>query len=129
MSDRGTNETGGTAADGAAGGAANEAAAEATSDASGTPDTSDTTAASVSGEDGDGSPRELSRVAAVAVTVVAIACGCAALLASFHWLGWTVPGIGWIVAKAGIKLSVGGFVVLAVAADHLRGKLRPKRRS
>ncbi|MER7667119.1 hypothetical protein ABTY61_01485 [Kitasatospora sp. NPDC096128] len=124
MSDRGTNETGGAAADGVVRGAANEAVAEAASDA---PGTSVASVASLSGEDGD--PRELSRVAAVAATVVAIACGCAALLASFHWLGWTVPGIGWIVAKAGIKLSVGGFVVLAVAADHLRGKLRPKHRS
>ncbi|MFD7449343.1 hypothetical protein [Kitasatospora sp. NPDC059827] len=110
MGDRGTNGTAGAAADDTA----NGTAAEATSEA---------------GEHGDDGPRELSRVAAVGATVLAIVCGCAAMLAALHWLGWTVPGIGWIVAKAGIKLSVGGFLVLAVAAEHLRGKLRPKSRS
>ncbi|MEU4118627.1 hypothetical protein AB0F71_29560 [Kitasatospora sp. NPDC028055] len=118
MGDRGTNETAGAAG----GDAANRAAAEATSDAGEHVDEH-------RAEHGDDGPRELSRAAAVGATVLAIVCGCAAMLAALHWLGWTVPGIGWIVAKVGIKLSVGGFLALAVAAEHLRGKLRPKSRS
>ncbi|MFJ7244877.1 hypothetical protein ACIQWA_09525 [Kitasatospora sp. NPDC098652] len=126
MGDRGTNETAGAAG----GDAANRAAAEATSDAGEHVDEhrgehGDEHRA----EHGDDGPRELSRAAAVGATVLAIVCGCAAMLAALHWLGWTVPGIGWIVAKVGIKLSVGGFLALAVAAEHLRGKLRPKSRS
>ncbi|MFH9352567.1 hypothetical protein [Kitasatospora sp. NPDC017646] len=78
-----------------------------------------------SGDTGEGGgPRELSRAAAVGATVLAVLCGCAVLLAMFHWLGWAVPGVGWIVAKAGIKLAVGGFAGLAVAAAWLRTKLR-----
>ncbi|MEU9041731.1 MULTISPECIES: hypothetical protein [unclassified Kitasatospora] len=82
--------------------------------------------------DADG-PQELSRAAAVTVTVLAALCGSAMLLAVFHWLGWTVPGIGWIVAKAGIKLAVGGFAGLAVGLTWLRSRLgsglrtRPRR--
>ncbi|MFF2146053.1 hypothetical protein [Kitasatospora sp. NPDC058190] len=71
----------------------------------------------------DGGPRELSRAAAVGATVLAVLCGCAVMLAMFHWLGWSVPGVGWIVAKAGIKLAVGGFAGLAVAAAWIRTKL------
>lgn len=78
------------------------------------------------GEPEHSGPRELSRVAATAATVLAVVFGCAVLLAVFHWLGWTVPWIGWIVAKAGIKLTVGGFAVLAVASDWLRTRLRPR---
>ncbi|MFH8384538.1 hypothetical protein ACH4E7_26950 [Kitasatospora sp. NPDC018058] len=74
-------------------------------------------------------PRELSRAAAVGATVLAAVCGCGVLLAMFHWLGWAVPGVGWIVAKAGIKLAVGGFAGLAVAAAWLRTKLRAGSRS
>ncbi|MFJ7912122.1 hypothetical protein [Kitasatospora sp. NPDC096204] len=77
------------------------------------------------GERADG-PRELSRSAAVAVTVLAAAFGAAVLLAVFHWLGWTVPWIGWIVAKAGIKLAVGGFAGLAVGFAWLRARLRAR---
>ncbi|MFG3227635.1 hypothetical protein ACGF07_23025 [Kitasatospora sp. NPDC048194] len=73
------------------------------------------------GEDG---PGDLSRTAAVAVTVLAILCGCTVMLAMFSWLGWSVPGVGWIVAKAGIKLAVGGFAGLAAAAAWARAKLR-----
>ncbi|WP_188305449.1 hypothetical protein [Streptomyces sp. CBMA123] len=117
MGDRGTNETSGGDADANADGNANanETAGEA--------------ASAPGGEDAGAGPRELSRAAAIGATVVCIVSGCVAMLAVLHWLGWTVPGIGWIVAKAGIKLSVGGFAVLAVAADHLRGKLRAKPRS
>lgn len=77
----------------------------------------------------DDGPRELSRAAAVGATVLAAVCGCAVLLAMFHWLGWAVPGVGWIVAKAGIKLAVGGFAGLAVAAAWLRTMLRARCRS
>ncbi|MET8629350.1 hypothetical protein ABZW30_37405 [Kitasatospora sp. NPDC004669] len=77
---------------------------------------------------GDG-PRELSRAAAVGAAALAAVCGCAVLLAMFHWLGWAVPGVGWIVAKAGIKLAVGGFAGLAVAAAWLRTKLGSRSRS
>ncbi|MGW2375738.1 MULTISPECIES: hypothetical protein [Kitasatospora] len=107
MGDGGTNEMTGGAADGAP----NQAAEAATS---------------VAGDEnrGDGGPRELSRAAAVGATVLAALCGCAALLAVFHWLGWAVPGVGWIVAKAGIKLAVGGFAGLAVGAAWLRTRFR-----
>ncbi|MFJ9608650.1 hypothetical protein ACIRS1_20160 [Kitasatospora sp. NPDC101176] len=72
----------------------------------------------------DGGPRELSRTAAVATTVLAAVCGAAVLLAVFHWLGFGVPWIGWMVAKAGIKLVVGGFAGLAAACAWLRTRLR-----
>ncbi|MFF4380733.1 hypothetical protein [Kitasatospora sp. NPDC001547] len=78
------------------------------------------------GERADG-PRELPRAAAVLATVLAAAFGAAVLLSVFHWLGWSVPWIGWIVAKAGIKLAVGGFAGLAVAATWLRARLRARR--
>ncbi|GHF72936.1 hypothetical protein GCM10018790_58540 [Kitasatospora xanthocidica] len=71
-------------------------------------------------------PQELSRTAAVVVTVLAALCGAAVLLAVFHWLGWGVPWIGWIVAKGGIKLAVGGFAGLAVGLSWLRSKLRAR---
>ncbi|MFJ4593431.1 MULTISPECIES: hypothetical protein [unclassified Kitasatospora] len=71
----------------------------------------------------DDGPRELSRAAAVAVTVLAALCGAAVLLAVFHWLGWSVPWVGWIVAKAGIKLAVGGFAGLVAAFAWLRSRL------
>ncbi|WP_033332169.1 hypothetical protein [Streptomyces novaecaesareae] len=84
-------------------------------------------ASSAPGADDDG-PKELSRAAAVTATVLAALCGSAALLAALHWLGWTAPGIGWIVAKAGIKLTVGGFAVLAVGLDQLRSRLKARSR-
>ncbi|WP_158834861.1 hypothetical protein [Streptomyces sp. NRRL S-350] len=86
-----------------------------------------TSGATASGIDGDG-PQELSRAAAVAVTVLAALCGSAVVLAVFHWLGWAVPGIGWIVAKAGIRIAVGGFAGLAVGLAWLRGRLRARPR-
>ncbi|MET8545778.1 hypothetical protein ABZW03_34855 [Kitasatospora sp. NPDC004799] len=76
-------------------------------------------------EHADG-PRELSRTTAVLATVLAAVFGAAVLLAVFHWLGWSVPGVGWIVAKAGIKLAVGGFAGLAVVAAWLRARLRSR---
>lgn len=82
----------------------------------------------LAGEHADG-PRELPRAAAVAITVLVAVCGAAVLLAVFHWLGWSVPGIGWIVAKAGIKLAVGGFVGLTVGFSWLRSRLRSRNGS
>ncbi|MFI9363884.1 hypothetical protein ACIG5E_22950 [Kitasatospora sp. NPDC053057] len=110
MGDRGTNEM-----TGATDGTPNETAGSTTSVADG---------------DGgaEGGPRELSRAAAVGATALAVLCGCAVLLAMFHWLGWAVPGVGWIVAKVGIKLAVGGFAGLAVAAAWLRTKFRAQQR-
>ncbi|MFE6054388.1 hypothetical protein ACFQ6N_26850 [Kitasatospora sp. NPDC056446] len=84
---------------------------------------------SANGADGADGPRELSRGAAIAATVLATLCGAAVLLAVFHWLGWTVPGVGWIVAKAGIKLAVGGFAGLAVGLAWLRARLRARPRA
>ncbi|MFI2610507.1 hypothetical protein [Kitasatospora sp. NPDC018619] len=81
----------------------------------------------VAGERPDG-PRELSRAAAVAATVLAAACGAAVLLAVFHWLGWGIPWVGWLVAKAGIKLAVGGFAGLAVGLAWFRARLGAWRR-
>ncbi|MFJ9774609.1 hypothetical protein ACIRVF_25775 [Kitasatospora sp. NPDC101157] len=118
MGDRGTNEMAGGATDGAPNGTAGNT----TSAVGGTGGGTGT------GTGGDGGPRELSRAAAVGATVLAVLCGCLVLLAMFHWLGWAVPGVGWIVAKAGIKLAVGGFAGLAVAAAWLRSKLRSERR-
>ncbi|MQS17736.1 hypothetical protein F7Q99_37505 [Streptomyces kaniharaensis] len=95
-------------------------------------DTSDLTNGS-SGHPSGGSavdasePRELSRAAAVAATVLAIVCGSAVVLAMFHWLGWSVPGVGWLVAKGGIKLAVGGFAGLAAAFAWLRTRLGTRR--
>ncbi|MFF2120040.1 hypothetical protein ACFVXH_22190 [Kitasatospora sp. NPDC058184] len=79
-------------------------------------------------EHADG-PRELSRAAAVVVTLLAALSGAAVLLAVFHWLGWGVPWVGWMVAKAGIKLAVGGFAGLAVGFAWLRGRLRARPRN
>ncbi|MGW2250842.1 hypothetical protein ACWCXH_11635 [Kitasatospora sp. NPDC001660] len=64
--------------------------------------------------------RELSGPAAVAATVLAIVCGAAVVLAVFHWLGWSVPGLGVLVAKLGIKLAVGGAAGLVAAVAWLR---------
>ncbi|MEU8923036.1 hypothetical protein AB0D10_19165 [Kitasatospora sp. NPDC048545] len=74
-------------------------------------------------------PQELSRAAAVGATVLAVVCGAAVMLAVFHWLGWSAPGVGWIVAKAGIKLAVGGFAGLAVGLAWLRARLSARPRS
>ncbi|MFJ4184683.1 hypothetical protein [Kitasatospora sp. NPDC089509] len=114
MGDRDTNQTVGGTSDGA-------------SDDVGAPDGVTAGAGSASGE-ADDSPRELSRAAAVGATVLAIVCGSVVVLAVFHWLGWGVPGVGWLVAKAGIKLAVGGFAGLAVAAAWLRTKFAAKPR-
>lgn len=65
-------------------------------------------------------PRELSTPAAVCATVLGAVAGAAVLLAFFHWLGWSIPVLGVLVAKLGIKLAVGGAAGLAAAAAWLR---------
>ncbi|MEE1788392.1 hypothetical protein PUR71_36660 [Streptomyces sp. SP17BM10] len=67
-------------------------------------------------------PRELSTAAAVCATVLAVVAGAAVMLAFFHWLGWSIPVLGVLVAKLGIKLTVGGVAGLAAAAAWLRAR-------
>lgn len=64
--------------------------------------------------------RELSTGTAVLVTVLAGVCGALVLLAVLHWLGWTAPGLGWLVAKGAVKLCAGGAVGLVAAVAWLR---------
>ncbi|MFB7471507.1 hypothetical protein [Kitasatospora sp. NPDC056184] len=66
--------------------------------------------------------RELPVGAAVAVTVLAALCGGALLLAVLHGLGWTAPGLGWLVAKGAVKLGVGGAVGLTAGVAWLRAR-------
>ncbi|GAA2798009.1 hypothetical protein RMN57_34260 [Kitasatospora sp. CM 4170] len=68
--------------------------------------------------------RELSTGTAVAVGVVAALGAAAVLLAVFHWLGWTVPGLGWLLAKGAVKLCTGGAVGLIAAVAWLRQRGR-----
>ncbi|MFE2725985.1 hypothetical protein [Kitasatospora sp. NPDC059327] len=63
---------------------------------------------------------ELSTGAAAAATVLAALGAVAVLLAVFHWLGWTAPGIGWLLAKGAVKLCAGGVVGLVGALAWLR---------
>ncbi|MEU1424322.1 hypothetical protein [Kitasatospora sp. NPDC005751] len=63
---------------------------------------------------------ELSTGAAVVVTVLAALGAVAVLLAVLHWLGWTAPGIGWLLAKGAVKLCAGGAVGLIGALAWLR---------
>ncbi|MFE7558900.1 hypothetical protein [Kitasatospora sp. NPDC057500] len=70
--------------------------------------------------DPDAGERELPFGAAVVVVVLAGLCGGVLLLALLHGLGWTVPGLGWLVAKGAVKLGVGGAVGLAAAVAWLR---------
>ncbi|MFE7190120.1 hypothetical protein [Kitasatospora sp. NPDC057541] len=64
--------------------------------------------------------RELPVGAAVVVTVLAGLCGAALLLAVLHWLGWTVPGLGRLLAKGAVKVGVGGAVGLTAAVAWFR---------
>ncbi|MFI6846391.1 hypothetical protein OG535_35900 [Kitasatospora sp. NBC_00085] len=63
---------------------------------------------------------ELSTGAAVMVTIVAALGAAGVLLAVFHWLGWTLPGLGWLLAKGAVKLCAGGAVGLVAALAWLR---------
>ncbi|MGV9267864.1 hypothetical protein ACWDRR_24750 [Kitasatospora sp. NPDC003701] len=71
--------------------------------------------------------RELSTGAAVAATVLAALGAAAVLLAVFHWLGWTVPGVGWLLAKGAVKLCAGGVVGLLGAVAWLRQRYAARR--
>ncbi|MCG6497920.1 hypothetical protein [Kitasatospora sp. A2-31] len=62
--------------------------------------------------------------AAVAVGVVAALGAAAVLLAVFHWLGWTVPGLGWLLAKGAVKLCTVGAVGLIAGIAWLRRRGR-----
>ncbi|MFJ3788941.1 hypothetical protein [Kitasatospora sp. NPDC090091] len=68
--------------------------------------------------------RELSTGAAVAVGVVAALSAVAVLLAVFHWLGWTMPGLGWLLAKGAVKVCTGGAVGLIAGVAWLRQRGR-----
>ncbi|MEV7027464.1 hypothetical protein AB0O00_35720, partial [Kitasatospora sp. NPDC093558] len=72
-------------------------------------------------------PRELSTAAAVGATVLGIVAGAAVLLAFFHWLGWSIPVLGVLVAKLGIKLAFAGAAGLAASAAWLRTRRRTGR--
>lgn len=76
------------------------------------------------GSENEDGPRELSRAAAVGATVLAVLCGCVVMLAFLNWLGWSIPLIGVLVAKAGIKLAFAGFAGLAGAFAWLRTRLK-----
>ncbi|MGW6917034.1 hypothetical protein ACWGB8_24870 [Kitasatospora sp. NPDC054939] len=57
--------------------------------------------------------RELSKGTAVVVTIaVAVAVGLVLMLV-FHWLGFGIPLVGWILAKGALKAAV--FIVFVVA--------------
>ncbi|MFD0278214.1 hypothetical protein ACFVHB_30490 [Kitasatospora sp. NPDC127111] len=64
--------------------------------------------------------RELSTGVAVLAAVVAALGAAAVLLAVFHWLGWTVPGLGWLLAKGAVKLCAGGAFGLVAGLAWLR---------
>ncbi|TYC76530.1 hypothetical protein [Streptomyces sp. CB01881] len=71
--------------------------------------------------------RELSTGAMVAVTVLAAVGAVAVMLAVFHWLGWTFPGLGWLLAKGAVKLCAGGAVGLVAAVAWLRQQRSGRR--
>ncbi|WP_395292784.1 hypothetical protein ACF9IK_03610 [Kitasatospora hibisci] len=68
--------------------------------------------------------RELSTGVTVAVGVVAALGAAAVLLVVFHWLGWTMPGLGWLLAKGAVKLCTGGAVGLIAGLAWLRQRSR-----
>ncbi|KOV32306.1 hypothetical protein ADK60_14105 [Streptomyces sp. XY431] len=71
--------------------------------------------------------RELSTGPAVLVTVFAAFCGVLVLLLVLHGLGWTAPGLGWLVAKGAVKIGVGGMFGLAAALGWLRARRAERR--
>ncbi|MEU6237140.1 hypothetical protein [Kitasatospora sp. NPDC047058] len=64
--------------------------------------------------------RELSTGMAVLATVIAALGAAAVLMAVFHWLGWTLPGLGWLLAKGAVKLCAGGVFGLVAGLAWLR---------
>ncbi|WP_328953209.1 hypothetical protein [Kitasatospora purpeofusca] len=83
----------------------------------------------VSTEDRGPAPeeRELSTGPAVLVTVLAAFCGGLVMLLVLHGLGWTAPGLGWLVAKGAVKIGVGGTVGLVAALGWLRARRADRR--
>ncbi|MEV0190586.1 hypothetical protein AB0I39_18865 [Kitasatospora purpeofusca] len=71
--------------------------------------------------------RELSTGLAVLITVVAALCGALVILLVLHGLGWTAPGLGWLVAKGAVKIGVGGTVGLVAALGWLRARRAERR--
>ncbi|MFC5665133.1 hypothetical protein ACFP3U_19370 [Kitasatospora misakiensis] len=71
--------------------------------------------------------RELPTGLAVLITVLAAVCGALVLLVVLHGLGWTAPGLGWLVAKGAVKLGVGGTVGLLAAVGWLRTRREARR--
>ncbi|WP_405007905.1 hypothetical protein OHV13_30975 [Kitasatospora purpeofusca] len=71
--------------------------------------------------------RELSTGPAVLVTVLAAFCGGLVMLLVLHGLGWTAPGLGWLVAKGTVKIGVGGTVGLVAALGWLRARRADRR--
>ncbi|MFB7378941.1 hypothetical protein ACFC6U_05415 [Kitasatospora purpeofusca] len=71
--------------------------------------------------------RELPTGLAVLVTVLAAVCGALVVLLVLHGLGWTAPGLGWLVAKGAVKLGVGGTVGLVAALGWLRARRAERR--
>ncbi|MER7706647.1 hypothetical protein ABTX81_27590 [Kitasatospora sp. NPDC097605] len=63
---------------------------------------------------------ELPIRAAVVVTVLVGRCGGVVLLAVLHGRGWTVPGLGRLVAEGAAELGVGGAVGPTAAVARLR---------
>ncbi|GAA1402557.1 hypothetical protein GCM10009639_46090 [Kitasatospora putterlickiae] len=66
--------------------------------------------------------REPPAGAAVVITVLAGIWGGVLLLAVLYGLGWTVPGLGWLIAKGAVKLGVAGVVGLTAAVAWLRAR-------
>lgn len=71
----------------------------------------------------DGMASEEQRISGAVAVVVAIAAGlCAAvvLMVVAHWLGWTTPGVGWLLAKGAVKAGVAGAAGLVGGVAWLR---------
>ncbi|MGW4895418.1 hypothetical protein ACWEQL_24585 [Kitasatospora sp. NPDC004240] len=59
-------------------------------------------------EDAAPAERELSKGAAAVATVVAAVLAAGVLLALFHLMGFSVPLVGWLLAKGAIKVAAFG---------------------
>ncbi|MFF2041384.1 hypothetical protein ACFVVX_13210 [Kitasatospora sp. NPDC058170] len=73
------------------------------------------------GADGTASEeREFSGAVAVVVAIAAGLCAVVLLLVVFHALGWTLPGVGWLLAKGAVKVGVAGAAGLVGGVAWLR---------
>ncbi|MFI9331403.1 hypothetical protein ACIGZJ_28190 [Kitasatospora sp. NPDC052868] len=71
----------------------------------------------------DGMASEEQGISGAVAVVVAIAAGlCAAvvLVVVFHWMGWTLPWVGWLLAKGAVKVGVAGAAGLVGGVAWLR---------